>query len=59
MARFLVTYTDGDTETITAERIDSSGSQYIGWVGDGSVAAYIPSTNVRSIVRQGDEAVTD
>jgi hypothetical protein len=58
MARFLVTYTDGDTETITAERIDSSGSQYIGWVGDGSVAAYTPATNVRSIVRQDDEAVT-
>lgn len=58
MAQYLVTYTDGDTETVTAERIDASGSQYIGWVGDGSVAAYIPAVNVRSIVRQDNEAVT-
>jgi hypothetical protein len=51
MAQYLISYLDGESETITAERIDPSGSQYIAWVGDGSAAAYIPAANVRSIVR--------
>jgi hypothetical protein len=60
MARYLVTYLDGDTETVTAANLEPSGSQYIAWVGDGSAAAYIPVVNVRSVVLQrDDEAVTD
>jgi len=59
MARYLVTYLDGDSETITAANLEPSGSQYIAWVGDGSTAAYIPIANVRSVVLQDDaEAVT-
>jgi hypothetical protein len=58
MARYLISYLDGDTETITAANLEPSGNQYVAWVGDGSAAAYIPIANVRSIVRQDDEAVT-
>ncbi|MDX2757896.1 hypothetical protein [Streptomyces europaeiscabiei] len=59
MARYLITYLDGNDETITAANLEPSGSQYIAWVGDGSAAAFIPISNVRSVVRQNDEAVTD
>jgi hypothetical protein len=59
MARYRIAYLDGETETITAANLEPSGNQYIAWVGDGSAAAYIPAANVRSIVRQDDEAVTD
>jgi hypothetical protein len=59
MAQYLVTYLDGEAETITAANLEPSGHQYIAWVGDGSAAAYIPAINVRSIVLQrDDEAVT-
>ncbi|MFH8804067.1 hypothetical protein ACH4F6_31515 [Streptomyces sp. NPDC017936] len=54
MARYLITYMDGETETINADNIEPSGGQYIGWAGDGSAVAYIPAGNVRSIVRQDD-----
>lgn len=57
MARYLITYLDGDSETVTAARLEPSGSQYVAWVGDGSAAAYIPINNVRSVIRQDDEAV--
>lgn len=57
MAQYLIKYLDGESETITAASLDPSGSQYIAWVGDGSVVAYIPAANVRSIVRQDTEAV--
>ncbi|WP_329215257.1 hypothetical protein OG352_06430 [Streptomyces sp. NBC_01485] len=57
MARYRISYLDGETETITAANLEPSGSQYIAWVGDGAAAAYIPIGNVRSIVLQDDEAV--
>ncbi|MFE2047992.1 hypothetical protein ACFXAS_05755 [Streptomyces sp. NPDC059459] len=59
MAQYLVTYCHGDSETITADNLELSGNQYIGWAGDGSAVAYIPSGNVLSIIRLNDEAVTD
>lgn len=55
MARYLISYLDGESETVTAARVEPSGSQYIAWVGDGSAAAYIPAANVRSIMRLADE----
>jgi hypothetical protein len=58
MAQYLINYLDGESETVTAADLAPSGSQYIAWVGDGSAAAFIPAANVRSIVRQDDEAVT-
>ncbi|MEC4016113.1 hypothetical protein [Streptomyces sp. H27-D2] len=59
MARYLISYLDGESETVTAANLEPSGSQYIAWVGDGSAAAYIPAVNVRSIVRQDDGQVDD
>ncbi|WP_060905328.1 hypothetical protein [Streptomyces scabiei] len=59
MAHYLISYLDGESETVTAANLEPSGNQYIAWVGDGSAAAYIPAANVRSIVRQNDEAVAD
>ena len=58
MPRYLISYLDGETETVTAANLEPSGDQYVAWVGDGSAAAYIPSANVRSVIRQDDEAVT-
>lgn len=58
MAQYVIKYLDGESEIITASNLEPSGHQYIAWVGDGSAAAYIPASNVRSIVRQDDEAVT-
>lgn len=58
MARYLISYLDGESETVTADNLEPSGNQYIAWAGDGSAAAYIPAANVRSVVRQ-DEAVND
>jgi len=55
MARYLISYLDGETETVTAANLEPSGGQYVAWVGDGSAAAYIPIVNVRSVVRQDDE----
>ncbi|MFE6785182.1 hypothetical protein ACFVFF_23285 [Streptomyces sp. NPDC057680] len=55
MPQYLIKYLDGDSETLTAERVDASGSQYIAWVGEGSVTTYISAANVRSIVRQPEE----
>lgn len=57
MPQYLIEYLDGDSDTITADDIEPSGSQYIAWAGDGSAAAYIPAANVRSIIRQAAEAV--
>lgn len=59
MARYLISYLDGESETVTAANLEPSGSQYIAWTGDGSATAYIPAVNVRSIVRQDDQQVTD
>ena len=57
MARYLISYLDGESEIVTAVNLEPSGGQYIAWAGDGSAAAYIPAANVRSIVRQDDKAV--
>lgn len=59
MAKYLISYTDGDSETITADNLEPSlsGGQYVAY-RDGKPAAYIPATNVRSIVRQDDETET-
>jgi hypothetical protein len=59
MARYLISYLDGETETITAASLEPSGGQYVAWVGDGSAAAYIPMGNVRSVVRLRDEEATN
>ncbi|MEU5976373.1 hypothetical protein [Streptomyces sp. NPDC047315] len=57
MANHLITYLDGDTETITASRIEPFGDQYVAYADDGSATAYIPICSVRSVVRQNhDEA---
>jgi hypothetical protein len=58
MARYTINYLTGDTETITAANLEPSGNQYVAWGGDGPAAAYIPIANVRSVIRQDDEAVT-
>jgi hypothetical protein len=55
MARYLISYLDGESETVTAADLAPSGSQYIAWVGDGCAAAFIPAANVRSIIRLNDE----
>lgn len=56
MATYRISYTDGETETVEAHTLEPSGSHYVGRVGDGSASAYIPAVNVRSIVRQDDQA---
>ena len=58
MARYLINYLDGESETITAANLEPAGGQYIAWVGDGSAAAYIPISNVRSVVLQSAEEAT-
>jgi len=58
MAQYRIAYLDGNDETITANTVESDHGQYIAY-RDGKPAAYIPAANVRSIVRQDDEAVTD
>lgn len=57
MATYRIAYTDGETETITADYVDPEGVQYVAYL-DSKLVAYIPGRNVRSIVRQDDEAVT-
>jgi hypothetical protein len=56
MAQYLISYLDGETETITASGIETGGVQYVLYQ-DGKPAAFIPVTNVRSVIRQDDEAV--
>ncbi|MDR3081610.1 MAG: hypothetical protein LBV60_11915 [Streptomyces sp.] len=58
MAKYPISCLNGDAEEITADNLEPSGSQYVGRAGDGSAVAYIPAANVRSIIRQDDEAVT-
>lgn len=55
MARYTITYLTGDSEIVEAKYIEPSGSQYIGWAGDGSASAYIPIANVLSVVRLAEE----
>lgn len=56
MARYTINYLNGDCEIIEAANLEPSGSQYIGWAGDGSATAYIPIANVLSVVRIADAA---
>jgi hypothetical protein len=56
MARYLISYLDGETETITASGIETGDVQYVAY-RDGKPAAFIPVANVRSVIRQNDEAV--
>lgn len=59
MARYTINYLNGDCEIIEAANLDPSGSQYIGWAGDGSATAYIPIANVLSVVRIAEEPTPD
>jgi hypothetical protein len=56
MARYLITYLDGEAEEVTANTLEPSSGQYIAY-REGKPAAYVPAANVRSIIRQDDEAV--
>lgn len=55
MARYTINYLTGHEEIIEAKYLEPSGSQYVGWAGDGSACAYIPIANVLSVVRLADE----
>lgn len=59
MARYSINYLTGDSEIIEAANLEPSGSQYIGWAGDGSAAAYIPIANVLSVVRIAEEPTAE
>ncbi len=59
MARYSINYLTGDSEIIEAANLEPSGSQYIGWAGDGSAAAYIPISNVLSVVRIAEEPTAE
>jgi len=59
MARYLINYLDGESETITAVNLEPIGGQYVAWAGDGSAAAYIPTNNVRSVILQSDDETAD
>lgn len=56
MARYEIKYLDGESETVTANLIESDGRQYVNY-RNGKPAGYIPASNVRSVLRQDDEAV--
>lgn len=58
MARYNVTYLDGDSETVTANLVEPSGGQYVVY-RQGKPVGYIPAANVRSILRQDDAAMDD
>lgn len=57
MARYLISYLDGETETVTADLLEYVGAHYVGYRANEAIA-YIPTDNVRSVIRQDDEAVT-
>ncbi|UPZ27638.1 hypothetical protein MUK60_07300 [Streptomyces sp. LRE541] len=57
MAQYEIKYLDGESETVTANLIESDGRQYVIY-RSGKPAGYIPASNVRSVLRQDDEAVT-
>ncbi len=56
MARYRVTFDNGHDEIIEADTLEPSGSNFVGWAGDGSAVAYIPISNVLFVVRLRDEA---
>ncbi|MFD7996849.1 hypothetical protein [Streptomyces mexicanus] len=60
MAHYRITYLDGETETIQADRseYDIDSRSMLLYLSERPVA-WIPQANVRSLARQNDEAVTD
>ncbi|CAK7288664.1 hypothetical protein [Streptomyces misionensis] len=54
MPRYLITYLDPTEEQITADTIEPSNGQYIAYQ-DNKPTAWIPTANVRSIVRQNEQ----
>lgn len=55
MPRYRVTFDDGhDDQIIEAASLEPCGDHYVGWAGDGSPVAYIPTRNVLSVLRLGD-----
>jgi hypothetical protein len=60
MARYLVTYDNGMEDTITATKVDKNfdSSEYRFLDTSDQPVAYVPASNVLSIVRQDDEEVT-
>jgi hypothetical protein len=56
MAQYTINYLTGDEETVTADNLEPSGSQYVGWAEDGSAVAYIPIANVLSVVRVSENS---
>jgi hypothetical protein len=58
MAQYLISYLDGEGETVTANNVEITGGQYVLYRG-GKPAGFVPVSNVRSVHRQDDEAATD
>ncbi|MEU5772718.1 hypothetical protein ABZ819_05355 [Streptomyces venezuelae] len=58
MAQYKIKYLDGEIETVAANLVESDGRQYVIY-RSGKPAGYIPAANVRSVLRQDDQAVTD
>ncbi|MCX4543784.1 hypothetical protein [Streptomyces sp. NBC_01565] len=52
MASYLIKYLDGETETVQADTLEDFGVQYVGYA-EGVAVAFIPTCNVRSVVRLG------
>ena len=60
MARYLISYLDGETETVTADGVeyDPDARDYTFVTGEQAVAL-TPVANIRSVVRQGDIEAMD
>lgn len=63
MARYTINYLTGDTETITADKVNIDDESQVFVFRTGPIQnepdAIVPQSNVRSVHRQDDEAVTD
>lgn len=57
MATYTINYLNGETDTVEADRItsDERPVDYT-FSNDGQIVAVIPIANVRSILRQNEEA---
>lgn len=57
MATYTINYLAGETDTVTADRIDSDEHPVdYTFSNNGQVVAVVPIANVRSILRQTEEA---